>query len=145
MQKLKKFGVADKYYETAESAKGDTYTRRDGSFPPTNLACLENPFISELQSAKYILDLGCGVGHLINFLKKQNFDTVNNYVGLDINQKYINHAKKLHPKHTFFTGEIFDISNNFDTWEPVLCKVSSLMQAASVMQATELMQATSLR
>lgn len=61
-----------------------------------------------------ILDLGCGVGHLINFLKKQNFDTVNNYVGLDINQKYINHAKKLHPKHTFFTGEIFDISNNFD-------------------------------
>ena len=67
-----------------------------------------------IKSDDTVLDLGCGVGHLINFLKKQNFDTVNNYVGLDINQKYINHAKKLYPNHTFFTGEIFDISDNFD-------------------------------
>ena len=61
-----------------------------------------------------LLDLGCGVGHLVNYLKKQNFNTIDNYTGIDINQKYINHAKKTHPKHTFFTGEIFDLSNNFD-------------------------------
>ena len=47
-------------------------------------------------------------------LKKQNFNTIDNYTGIDINQKYINHAKKTHPNHTFFTGEIFDLSNNFD-------------------------------
>jgi SAM-dependent methyltransferase len=82
MQKLKKFGVADKYYETAESAKGDTYTRRDGSFPPTNLACLENPFISELQSAKYILDLGCGVGRNLPWIMENTSAT---YIGLDPN------------------------------------------------------------
>lgn len=82
MHKLKKYGVADKEYTNAQEAKGDTYTRLDGSFPPTNLACVENPFTAELQTAKYILDFGCGVGRNLPWIM-ENTDAI--YIGLDPN------------------------------------------------------------
>ena len=82
MHKLKKYGVADKNYVNAQEAKGDTYTRLDGSFPPTNLACSENPFKTELQTAKFLLDLGCGVGRNLPWIM-ENTSAV--YIGLDPN------------------------------------------------------------
>lgn len=82
MHKLRKYGVADKDYTTAHDAKGDTYTRLDGSFPSTNLACAENPFAAELRTAKYILDLGCGVGRNLTWVM-ENTDAI--YIGLDPN------------------------------------------------------------
>lgn len=82
MEKLKKFGVANKEYQNAEAAKGDTYTRLDGSFPPTNLACDENPFIEQLKQSKYILDLGCGVGRNLPWIMENTSAT---YIGLDPN------------------------------------------------------------
>jgi cyclopropane fatty-acyl-phospholipid synthase-like methyltransferase len=82
MLKLKKYGVASKNYENATSAKGDTYTTLDGGFPPTNLACSDNPFIEELNSSKYILDFGCGVGRNLPWIM-ENTDAV--YIGLDPN------------------------------------------------------------
>ena len=82
MLKLKKYGVAGKNYEDATTAKGDTYTKIDGGFPPTNLACSDNPFTKELESAKYILDFGCGVGRNLPWIM-ENTDAI--YIGLDPN------------------------------------------------------------
>ena len=82
MEKLKKYGVAAREYTTAEEARGDTYTKLDGSFPTTNLGCEENPFIAELQAAKFILDLGCGVGRNLAWII-ENTSAV--YIGLDPN------------------------------------------------------------
>jgi SAM-dependent methyltransferase len=82
MLKLKKFGVAGKDYENAISAKGDTYTTLDGGFPSTNLACSDNPFIEELNSSKYILDFGCGVGRNLPWIM-ENTNAI--YIGLDPN------------------------------------------------------------
>jgi SAM-dependent methyltransferase len=79
---LKKYGVAGRDYNTRESAKGDTYTCLDGSFPSTNLACNDNPYINELNSSKYILDLGCGVGRNLPWIM-ENTNAI--YVGLDPN------------------------------------------------------------
>jgi SAM-dependent methyltransferase len=79
---FKKYGVANKDYSDAESAKGDTYTRLDGSFPPTNLLCNENPFKDELRQSKYILDFGCGVGRNLPWIM-ENTNAI--YVGLDPN------------------------------------------------------------
>lgn len=51
-----------------------------------------------------ILDLGCGNGRLLTFLephlKKNNIK----YIGIDISQGLLDHAKKLHPNHTFIRG-----------------------------------------
>jgi cyclopropane fatty-acyl-phospholipid synthase-like methyltransferase len=88
MPELKKFGVASKDYPNAELAKGDTYTRLDGSFPSTNLACEENPYKDELKTAKYILDFGCGVGRNIPWIME---NTTAIYVGLDPNTTMTNH------------------------------------------------------
>ena len=82
MLKLQKYGVGGKYYEDAETAKGDTYTCLDGSFPSTNLGCDENPYKEELTTAKYILDFGCGVGRNLPWIMENTNAT---YVGLDPN------------------------------------------------------------
>lgn len=37
-----------------------------------------------------VLDVGCGYGNLLEYLPKNI-----NYVGIDINQNYINYAKKI--------------------------------------------------
>jgi len=82
MTQLTKYGVANKDYQNAQEARGDTYTRLDGSFPPTNLACKDNPYIEELSKAKYILDLGCGVGRNLPWVM-ENTNAI--YIGLDPN------------------------------------------------------------
>lgn len=82
MKVLKKFGVASENFSSAESARGATYTTRDNKFPPTTLACPGNPYITELNSAKYILDFGCGVGRNLPWIMN---NTNAHYIGLDPN------------------------------------------------------------
>lgn len=82
MKTLKKFGVASKNYSSMDYAKGDTYTKADGTFPSTNLACVENPYKEQLKTAKYILDFGCGVGRNLSWIME---NTTAHYIGLDPN------------------------------------------------------------
>jgi SAM-dependent methyltransferase len=95
MPELKKYGVASFDYPTMDWAKGETYTRLDGSFPPTNLACDDNPYKDELRTAKYILDFGCGVGRNMPWIMD---NTTATYVGLDPN--------------THMTQYIWDVQKN---------------------------------
>ncbi len=80
---LKRFGVAGKQYLTAKDARGDTYTTSDDKFPPTNVACDDNPYKEELYASKYILDFGCGVGRNLPWIMN---NTNAHYVGLDPNK-----------------------------------------------------------
>jgi SAM-dependent methyltransferase len=61
-----------------------------------------------------ILDYGCGLGHLIDFLKERNFETEKTYCGLDILDSFILAAKEFYPNHKFIAGEISNIKQNFD-------------------------------
>jgi SAM-dependent methyltransferase len=60
-----------------------------------------------------VLDLGCGVGNFISFLKYCGLSG-EKYFGLDINSRYIEIASKLYPENVFKEGEIFDLSDSFD-------------------------------
>jgi SAM-dependent methyltransferase len=111
---LKKYGVAGKDYENAELAKGDTYTRLDGSFPPTNLACKDNPYINELNTSKYILDFGCGVGRNLPWIM-ENTNAI--YVGLDPNTTMTGHFWEVQSKQGYNIEAWKDrviICNSFD-------------------------------
>jgi SAM-dependent methyltransferase len=105
MNKLKKFGVAGKTYLEAETAKGDTYTTNDGGFPSTNLGCSDNPFIEELNTARYILDFGCGVGRNLAWIM-QNTDAT--YIGLDPNNSMTK----------FFWDVQEEQGYNIEDWKP---------------------------
>jgi SAM-dependent methyltransferase len=59
------------------------------------------------------LDLGCGLGHLVDYLRENGYD-ISNYTGIDINQHYIFYAELRNKNATFKTGEIFDLNEQFD-------------------------------
>lgn len=103
-KRLLKYGIASKDYDSMEFARGDTYTRTDNSFPSTNLACIDNPYVEQLKTAKYILDFGCGVGRNLSWIMN---NTTAQYIGLDPNQnmtKYFWHVQ-LTEGHNITTWE----------------------------------------
>jgi SAM-dependent methyltransferase len=121
MLKFQKFGCGGVDYTDLESAKGNTYTKNDGSFPSTNLACPENPFRDKLKSAKYILDFGCGVGRNLSWVMN---NTTANYVGLDPNttmtkyfwdvQKEQGHDVEAFKKRAQIYNDFNDIPSNIN-------------------------------
>ena len=60
-----------------------------------------------------ILDLGSGLGHLVDYLKLNGYN-ISNYTGIDINPNYTFYSKLRNGDATFKTGEIFDLSEQFD-------------------------------
>lgn len=62
-----------------------------------------------------ILDFGCGLGHLTDYLYTEVSDyNLKNYTGLDINQRYIDSCNHVRRGLRFICGEIFDLSESFD-------------------------------
>jgi len=57
----------------------------------------------DIQPESNILDIGCGPGYILNYLPK----TVN-YIGFDINQSYVNHAKAKFGRSGRFYCRFFD-------------------------------------
>jgi SAM-dependent methyltransferase len=56
-----------------------------------------------------VLDLGCGVGGFVDYLKGFEYPyPLECYHGIDINQKYVTMAQEQHPGVKFTCGEIFD-------------------------------------
>ncbi len=53
-----------------------------------------------------VLDLGCGVGLLIDFLESKNLLSSIEYKGMDISEKMINQAKQLYPNSYFEVRDI---------------------------------------
>ena len=61
-----------------------------------------------------LLDLGCGLGHLIDFLEKNEVDVT--YTGIDIIPEFIEAAKKRRPEHKFYCKDLLRerIDQRFD-------------------------------
>lgn len=61
-----------------------------------------------------VLDIGCGLGHLYEYLVKNNFKW--QYKGIDLNKKLIKNANKIHNCELFFEDDIdsIEINKNFD-------------------------------
>ena len=50
-----------------------------------------------------VIDYGCGLGHFYAFLLKNGFTNIK-YIGIDINNKFIDEAQKKHPNLRFELG-----------------------------------------
>ena len=53
-----------------------------------------------------VLDVGCGLGHFLDYLQKERSLNVS-YRGLDLSLKLIERARKLHPKIPFEVANVF--------------------------------------
>jgi SAM-dependent methyltransferase len=79
---LRAIGISGQPHETPIDAARASYITDQGDFPATPLDMEENPLASEIPTAKYVLDLGCGVGRNLPWIMER---TGAIYVGVDPN------------------------------------------------------------
>lgn len=79
----------------------------------TQLIRFEKLFDIGVTPEDTLLDFGCGLGHMVDFLETKNYPT-SNYLGVDINPNYILYATQMHPNVKFKNSDIFGITDNFD-------------------------------
>ena len=62
-----------------------------------------------------ILDYGCGLGHLNEYIIDKGFTNID-YCGIDINPNYIYLAKKIYPDKKFYEGQmdLVSVDDNYD-------------------------------
>lgn len=51
-----------------------------------------------------VLDVGCGIGHLVDFLKENNFQ--GEYCGIDLLEEMVMIAKRRHPEMSFYAKRL---------------------------------------
>ena len=70
------------------------------------LRMIKNKYQSKSTKKLRLLDVGCGLAHFFQYLKKNNFDV--NYVGADANSDFIKHCRKKYPNEKFYNEIIED-------------------------------------
>ena len=71
-----------------------------------------------LTEAESILDLGCGEGFVIRYLRNHNNNL--RFEGLDINKEAINMAKKLNPDVNFVICNLYKLQYNENSFDLVM-------------------------
>ena len=79
----------------------------DNSTFHSELKNLLLPYISKSDS---IIELGCGLGYIVNFLTKDGY----NIVGLDSDEKAYNFALSKFPNSNFILGDAFNVNKTYD-------------------------------
>ena len=64
--------------------------------------------VRERHTQVTILDLGCGLGHLLDFIESHGDHRHLRYVGLDISAKYLDAARARHPRHEFILMDVLE-------------------------------------
>lgn len=67
-----------------------------------------------------VLDLGCGVGLMVDFLKESNLIKKINYKGIDISPQMISFAKKRLPQYDFEERDILESKLDANTFDYVI-------------------------
>ncbi len=100
--------TARKIYEKLYTKHGDSYKSLNwGSREGQELRFRILAEIGDL-SKKRILDVGCGLGHFVEWLERENIEVM--YTGLDVAISLLDAAKKRFPQHDFIQGDILDKS-----------------------------------
>jgi SAM-dependent methyltransferase len=111
MDKPEYYGIV-KHYEECLAKYGPSYKGMD--WPDENdlkkrFDVMLDVIRNDLPHPVSLLDLGCGVGLLIDHLRTKNLLDVYQYWGIDISQKMVASAKKRYPQLRF---EVRDILKN---------------------------------
>jgi SAM-dependent methyltransferase len=112
MRKEKKYLEIKSHYEDCLDKYGDSHKGVD--WPNETDATTRYKVMLEVirDSTKEvsILDLGCGAGHLFDFIQETGIPNLN-YSGLDISEKYIKLCKDKFPQVQFIAADILEDSD----------------------------------
>lgn len=67
-----------------------------------------------------LLDFGCGLGHLYEFILNEKKENKIIYNGLDINENFYNHCIKKYPEVNFFLRDI-NINDKIPNFDYIVC------------------------
>ena len=73
--------------------------------------CIETPILLSMLpplTGKTILDIGCGFGDLLKYLRRRDPDETFGYVGIDIVPEFVEVAKEKNPEYRFLNEDIFE-------------------------------------
>lgn len=75
-------------------------------------------YLAKLTSGQKVLDIGCGNGKLVSGLPKGV-----EYTGTDFSKTLLEEARKLHPEHVFFYGNVAEPShwNDLAKFDAIFC------------------------
>jgi SAM-dependent methyltransferase len=76
--------------------------------------------VRERETPVSILDLGCGLGHLLDFIEAHADYHHLRYVGLDISARYLAAARARHPQHEFVLMDVLDDDEGLPTFDYVV-------------------------
>jgi SAM-dependent methyltransferase len=76
--------------------------------------------IREHDTPVTILDLGCGLGHLLDFIESHADHRHLCYVGLDISAKYLGAARARHPQHEGILMDVLEADEQLSIFDYVV-------------------------
>lgn len=77
---------------------------------------------SSVDTGESLLDLGCGVGHLVDYLIEKGLEDLTGlYHGCDPHAAAVDRARLRHPEHRFDVGDLFSVrAPSGDKWDWIL-------------------------
>jgi SAM-dependent methyltransferase len=76
--------------------------------------------VRETDASLTILDLGCGLGHLLDFIESDSSYRHLRYVGLDISPRYFAAAQARHPRHEFILMDVLAVDDALPVFDYVV-------------------------
>jgi len=76
--------------------------------------------IKDKNTNNSLLDFGCGLGHLYEFILKNNYTKNIKYSGLDINLNFYNHCTSKYPDIQFYLKDVL-IDNELPNFDYIVC------------------------
>ena len=67
-----------------------------------------------------VLDLGCGLAHLLDFMEASPLYRNLRYVGLDISPRYLDAARVKHPQHEFLLMDVLSADDTLPVFDYVI-------------------------
>jgi SAM-dependent methyltransferase len=101
-----------------DSFRGAGYTKSSQEAAERYRLMLD--IVRELDTPLTILDLGCGLGHLIDFMESREEYRHLRYVGLDISPKYLAAARARQPQHEFVLMDVLDADEALPVFDYVV-------------------------
>ena len=118
--------IADEYNVLCKTYKGNDKSLKTYDYKK---ACKKFEIgMDKIEDNASILDIGCGTGNLIKYLKETIQFNEKNYTGIDFSQEMVNYCKIKYPQSSFLKGDLLESDRKseyylelYDKYDYVVC------------------------